>query len=75
MNTAKALLQAVGVPGQVIVHHQMRALQVNTFAGGVSGQQHLNLGVVEKAFLGFAALFPPHGAVNHYHGLGATEKG
>ena len=51
VDTAEALLQAVGVPGQVVVDHQVGALQVDAFAGGVGGQQHLHLRVVPERFL------------------------
>ena len=37
-----------GVPGQVVVDHQVGAL-VDAFAGGVGGQQHLHLRVVPVA--------------------------
>ena len=38
VDAAEALLQAVRVPGQVVVDHQVGALQVDAFAGGVGGQ-------------------------------------
>ena len=64
MDAPEALLQAVGVPRQVIVHHQVGALQVDAFAGGVRSQQHLCFRVVQEGFLGLAAFLPPHAAVN-----------
>ena len=39
VNTAKALLQAVRVPRQVVVDHQVGVLQVDTFAGRVGRDQ------------------------------------
>ena len=41
VDAPEALLQAVRVPRQVVVHHQMGALQVDAFAGGVRSQQHM----------------------------------
>jgi hypothetical protein len=49
MNPSEALLQAVGIPGQVVVHHQVRALQVDTLAG-IGGQQDLHPGIVPEGF-------------------------
>ena len=35
MDTPEALLQPVGVPWQVIIDHEVGALEVDTFAGGI----------------------------------------
>ena len=48
VDAAEPLLEAVRVPGQVVVHHQVGALEVDAFAGGVGRQQHLHLGVVPE---------------------------
>jgi hypothetical protein len=46
VDAAEALLQPVRVPREVVVNHEVGPLQVDTFAGGVGGEQHLHLGVV-----------------------------
>ena len=69
VDAAEALLQAVRVPGQVVVHHQVRALQVDALAGGVGGEQHLHLGVVQEALLRLAPLLAAHAAVDQHHRL------
>ena len=56
MDAAKALLDAVGVPGQVIVDHQVRALQVDAFARRVGGEQDDHIRVIAKTVLDFGAL-------------------
>ena len=38
MDAAEALFQAVGVPGQVVVDHEVGALEVDALAGGVGGE-------------------------------------
>ena len=43
VDAAEALFQAVRVPRQVVVDHQVGALQVDAFARGVGRQQHLHL--------------------------------
>ena len=74
VDAAEALLDAVGVPGQVVVHHQVGALEVDALARGVGGQQHLHLGVVLERLLRLHALLAAHAAVDHDHGLLAAEQ-
>ena len=63
VDAAEALLQSVRVPGQVVVDHQVGALQVDAFAGGVGGQQHLHLRVVPERFLRRQAVLAADAAV------------
>ena len=51
VDTAKALFQPVGVPGQVVVDHQVGVLQVDAFASGIGGNQHQNIRIVAELFL------------------------
>ena len=74
VDAAEALLQAVRVPGQVVVHHQVGALQVDAFAGGVGGEQYLDLGVVQEALLRLAPLLAAHAAVDQDQRLRAAEQ-
>jgi hypothetical protein len=48
VNAPKALLKAVGVPGEIIVDHQVRPLQVDTLAGSVGRHQHAHVPVVQE---------------------------
>ena len=48
VNAAKALLYAVGVPWQIIIHHQMRTLQVDTFASGIGGNHDPDIFILFK---------------------------
>ena len=43
MNTPEALLQTVRIPGQIVVDHQVRTLQVDTFTGSIRGNQNPNV--------------------------------
>ena len=74
VDAAEPLLEAVRVPGQVVVHHQVRALEVDALAGGVGGQQDLHLGVVPERLLRLHPLLAAHAAVDHDHGLLAAEQ-
>jgi hypothetical protein len=74
VDAAEALLQPVRVPRQVVVDHQVRALQVDALAGGVGGQQHLHFGVVLEGLLHLQALFAADAAVDDDHGFLAAEQ-
>ena len=74
VNAPEPLFQTVRVPGQVIVDHQMRALQVDAFAGGIGGQQDENVLVLFERLLSFGALLAAHSAVNGDERLGSAEK-
>jgi len=67
VDTAKALLETVGIPRQVVVHHQVGPLQVDTLAGGISSDQHLDILILGEERLGLSAFLPAHGAVNGDH--------
>lgn len=67
VNSPKALLQAVGVPRQVVVHHQVGPLKVDPFSRSIGSNEYLNGGILFKGFLGFFALFSTHAAVNGDH--------
>ena len=69
------MFQAVRVPGQVVVDHQVGALQVDAFAGGVGGQQHLYLRVVPERFLRRQAFLAAHAALDDDHRRLAAEQG
>ncbi len=74
VDAAEALLEAVRVPRQVVVHHQVGALEVDALAGGVGGEQHLHLGVVLERLLRLQPLLAAHAAVDDDHGLRAAEQ-
>ena len=46
VNAPESLLNAVRIPGKVIVDHQMGALEVDTFRGRIVGQKNPDLRVV-----------------------------
>ena len=64
VNSPEPLLQPIRVPRQVVVDHQMRALQVDAFACCVGGQQDENVLVLLERFLRFGTLLASHPAVN-----------
>ena len=74
VNAAEPLFQAVGIPGQVVVDHQVRALEVDAFAGGVGGDQDFDFLVLGEGFLGLAAFLAAHAAVDRDDGFGTPQE-
>ena len=74
VDAAEALFQAVRIPGQVVVDHQVGALQVDAVAGGVGGQQHLHLRVVPERFLRRQTFLAAHAAVDDDHRRLSAEQ-
>jgi hypothetical protein len=60
VDAPEALLQPVGVPGQVVVDHEVGALEVDALAGGIGGDQHVDRGVVRKASWALLAVLAAH---------------
>jgi len=74
VDAAEALFEAVGVPGQVVVDHQVSALQVDALTGGVGGHEDFHFLVVGEALLGLLAVLAAHAAVNRDDRLGLAEE-
>ena len=56
VNTAKSLLQPVGIPRQIIVHHQVSTLKVDAFTGCIGRNEDGHLGVISEGLLYLAPL-------------------
>ena len=75
VDAAKALLQAIGIPRQVVVHHQVGALKVDALPRSVRGEQHLDIGVVKERLLSLPPLLSAHSALNGDKGAGLSQQG
>ena len=75
VNAPEPLFQPVRVPRQVVIDHQMRALQVDAFACRVGGQQDLNFRVVPERFLRLHPLLAAHAAMDRDDRFRAPEQG
>ena len=73
MDAPEPLLDTVRVPWQIVVHHQVGALQVDTFASCIGRQQDFYIRIVPEGFLRIHPLFSAHAAMNRDNGLSATE--
>ena len=59
VDAPEPLLEPVRVPGQVVVHHEVRALEVDALPCGVGREQDLDLRVVLELLLRLQALLAP----------------
>ena len=75
VDAAEALLEAVRVPGQVVVDHEVGALEVDALAGGVVRDHDQDRRVVQEGVHGVAPGLAGEAAVDLDHGLGAAEAG
>ena len=75
VDAAEALLEAVRVPGQVVVDHQVGALEVDAFAGGIVRDHDQDRRVVQEGADRGLARLAGDAAVDLDHGLGAAEAG
>src|SRR5205085_9427283 len=73
VDTSETLLQPVGIPGQVIVDHQVCALQVDTLTCGIRCHQHLHVFLLRKGSLRLCTLLSAQPTVNSDHGLISSE--
>src|SRR5260370_37632930 len=74
MYAPEALFEPTRVPRQVVVHHQMCALEIDTFSSRVRCNQNLYLAILRETFLGFATFLTPHPAMNLDDSLGAAQQ-
>jgi hypothetical protein len=57
----ESLFQAIGVPGQIVIHHQVSALKIDTLARCVGGEKDLYLGIVLEGLLSLHAILAAQG--------------
>jgi len=60
----EALLDAVRVPREVVVDHEVCPLEVDALAGGVGGHEDVDVFVLGEGLLSLTALLPAHAAVD-----------
>ena len=74
VDAAEALLDPVRVPRQVVVDHQVGALQVQALARGVGRDEDPGVDVLGEQFGDLAAFLAADPAVDGDHGVGAAEQ-
>jgi len=75
VNAPEPLLDTVGIPWQIIIYHQMSALQVDPFASSIGRQKDLHFRVVPERLLLFHSFFPAHPSVDANHGPQLAPEG
>ena len=73
VDASEALLDPVGVPGEVVVDHEVCALQVEPFPRRVGRYENSGLGILGEPLLGDPPLLAGVSAVDRYHDLRTAE--
>jgi hypothetical protein len=73
MYPTKPLLDAVGVPWQVVVDQVVRPLEVDAFSSGIGSDQDRAVLVLGKALLNNAPFLAGESAVDRHHCLGFAK--
>ena len=73
VDATETLFEAVWVPRQVVVHHQVGVLEVNAFTGGIGRNKNAYFGVGTKDRLNAAALIAMRAAVDGDDGVGIAQ--
>src|SRR6266540_2166014 len=74
MDSPKPLLDPVRIPGQVVVDHQVRTLEVDALAGRVSRDKHADFRALTERLLRFTAHLPLEAAMDLDHGFALPEQ-
>ena len=56
VNSAETLFEPVWVPRQIVVHHQVSALEIDTFASRICGDQYAHSDIRAKQGLSLTSL-------------------
>ena len=64
VNASESLLKPVGIPGDVVVDHEVSAMEVDTFSGSVSSYEDFHGIVTVEHSLSFSAFISGHASVN-----------
>ena len=74
VDSPEPLLDPVRIPRQVVVDHQVRALEVDALPGGVGRDEHADVGILAERLLRFAAHLTPHAAVDLDDRLASSQQ-
>lgn len=75
MDAPEALFDPIGIPRQVVIHHQVCSLQVESLAGRVGGQKDLAVAVFGEFLGDRAAFFAADTAVDGLDGARPADQG
>src|SRR5208283_5584915 len=74
VDATEPLFQPVGVPGKVVVDHQVGALEVDALSSRVGGDQDLHLLVLSERCLCLAPVLAADSSVNRHQGLRMADE-
>src|SRR5205814_2082985 len=75
VDSSEALLDAIRVPGKVVVDHEVRPLEVDTLPGRVGRDEHEHVFVLDERLLYFSPLLARQPPMDGHDRFRAPEKG
>ena len=73
VDAPEALFEAVRIPRQVVIDHEIGVLEVHAFTGSIGGEKDADFGVGTEQSLAFAAFVAVRAAVNGDDGVRRAE--
>ena len=73
VDASEALFEAVGVPWQVVVDHEVGVLEIDAFPRGIGGHQDQHGGVETERLLGLAAVVAVDPTMDDDDGLSVAQ--
>ena len=73
VDAPEALFEAVRIPRQVVIDHEIGVLEVHAFTGSIGGEKDTDFGVGTEQGLAFPAFVAVRAAVNGNDGVGRAE--
>ena len=74
VDAPETLFDAVRVPRQIVIDHQVGALQINALTRCICGDQHLDIRVMGERFLCILTILASQSAMNADNGLFSPKK-
>ena len=75
VDAPKSLLDAIGIPRQIVVDHQVGHLKIHTFASGICGQKNGAIAVVGKFLHRLSPVFTLHSPVDEFNCTRIAKQG
>src|ERR1035438_7516818 len=74
VDSSKPLFNTIWIPWQIVIHHQVGTLKVDSLPSSICREEYLNFWVMPEPFLRVHPLFATHSTMNHNNSTRPTEE-
>ena len=74
VNASEALFNFIGIPGQIVVDHQMPTLKVHTFSSGIVGNENQQVPVLHEPLHHLTPCLAGHTAMDDSNGIMPSQS-